>query len=135
MSSEEMGVRQLPESPDVANRVVAASVAGFFLLVLVAMAVLFVYLKNGAPAALRPPIERGFPEPRLQVAPRVDLLRLERAQREELSGYAWVDRANGLARIPIEQAMRAVVARGNSAYDPPDPPADANAGGTDGAGR
>jgi hypothetical protein len=132
MPNEEMGVRQLPEPPDVANGVIGFSVAGFFLLVLVSMACLFVYLKGNVPAAFRPAVERRFPEPRLQIEPRADLINLEHAQRAELSSYAWVDRAKGLARIPIDEAMRAVIARGDRAYDPP---ADANAGGANGAGR
>ena len=32
-----------------------------------------------------------------------------------------VDQAKGIARIPIEEAMRIVTARGNHAYDPPEP--------------
>jgi hypothetical protein len=134
MPNEEMRARQLPEPPDVASGAIAFSVAGFFLLVLVSMAFLFVYLRGNVPAAFRPPVERSFPEPRLQIAPRADLLNLARAQRTELSSYTWVDRDKGIARIPIDEAMRAVIARGNHAYDPPDN-ADANAGGANGAAR
>jgi hypothetical protein len=134
MPSEEMRGRQLPETPDVANAAIALSVACFFLLVLASMGLLFVYLKSSVPAAFRPPVERSFPAPRLQVAPRADLLDLEHAQRTELSGYAWVDREKGIARVPIDEAMRAVIARGDHAYDPPDP-AGANSSGANGANQ
>ena len=40
-----------------------------------------------------------------------------------LSGYGWVDRSKGIARIPIEDAMRIISARGDHAYDPLEPPA------------
>ena len=35
-----------------------------------------------------------------------------------LSGYGWVDRSKGIARIPIDEAMRIIAARGDHAYDP-----------------
>jgi hypothetical protein len=135
MSNEEMRARQLPEPPGVANRAVTMSVAGFFALVLVSMAVLFVYLRGNVPAAFRPPVKQSFPEPRLQVVPRADLIALESQQRARLSSYGWVDREKGIARIPIEEAMRAVVERGDRAYDPPGQPTAANADATNGAGR
>ena len=39
-----------------------------------------------------------------------------------LSGYDWVDRSKGLARIPIDDAMRIIAARGDHAYDRSEPP-------------
>ncbi|MFN7976171.1 MAG: hypothetical protein U0166_28205 [Acidobacteriota bacterium] len=51
------------------------------------------------------------PAPLLQAAPRDDLARLRREEDGQLSGYAWVDRGNGVARIPIERAMEIVVER------------------------
>jgi hypothetical protein len=41
-------------------------------------------------------------------APRADLERLRAREREELSGYAWVDSRAGLVRIPLERAMERV---------------------------
>jgi len=66
--------------------------------------------------------EGRFPEPVLQKNPQEDLRRFEHDQRAALSGYSWVDRSKGLVRIPIEEAMRIIVARGNQAYDPLDQP-------------
>ncbi len=57
----------------------------------------------------------------LQRDPQADLKRFEIEQRAELTGYAWVDRQQGIARIPIEEAMRIISARGDHAYDPLDP--------------
>jgi hypothetical protein len=45
------------------------------------------------------------PAPQLQVAPLADLREVREEEDAHLKGYAWVDRANGVARIPIERAM------------------------------
>jgi hypothetical protein len=45
------------------------------------------------------------PAPRLQATPRADLHAVRVAEDAHLEGYAWVDRAKGVARIPIERAM------------------------------
>ena len=39
-----------------------------------------------------------------------------------LSGYGWVDRSKGIARIPIEDAMRIISTRAEHAYDPLESP-------------
>ena len=52
------------------------------------------------------------PEPRLQTNPRQDLRDLRSAEDEVLSGYGWVDRKAGIARIPIGEAMKLTVERG-----------------------
>jgi hypothetical protein len=51
------------------------------------------------------------PEPRLQVAPAADLERLRSRENEALATYAWIDRDNGVVRIPIEHAMELLVER------------------------
>ena len=52
------------------------------------------------------------PEPRLQTTPQQDMRALTDAQRARLQGHEWIDRNAGIARIPIEDAMRIVVERG-----------------------
>lgn len=52
------------------------------------------------------------PEPRLDARPAQTLLEIERHEDEILGHYAWVDRDAGVARIPIEQAMELLAARG-----------------------
>jgi hypothetical protein len=47
-----------------------------------------------------------------------ELAQLEAQQGAELTGYAWVDEANGVARIPIERAMELTV---DTLNDPPPP--------------
>jgi hypothetical protein len=134
MPNEEMGARTIPQPPDVATGTVIVAVAGFLIFVALAMTGLFFYLKTGAPGALRQAAERSFPEPTLQTRPQDDLKRFELEQRMALSGYGWVDRANGIARIPVEEAMRLIAARGAHAYDPPEPsPMASNTGDQGGA--
>jgi hypothetical protein len=54
-----------------------------------------------------------FPQPNLQIdddhAERIELLS---AQNEKLNSYGWVDRSNGIVRIPIERAMNLILQRG-----------------------
>ena len=52
------------------------------------------------------------PSPRLQTDPQQELQDLRAKQQSLLTGYGWVNREAGVARIPIEDAMRMVVARG-----------------------
>lgn len=121
MPNEEMGARTMPQPPGVATDIVLLAVAGFLVFVALTMTGLFFYLRTAAPDALRQPSEHRFPEPALQKKPQDDLKRFELERRMELSDYGWVDRAKGIARIPIEEAMRIVTARGDHAYDPPEP--------------
>jgi hypothetical protein len=55
---------------------------------------------------------RRFPAPNLQINPHDDLLALRAREETELNGYGWVDRSNGIVRIPIERAMDLLLERG-----------------------
>lgn len=67
-----------------------------------------------------PPIPEParFPAPRIQSDPAGDLRDLQAAQREQLRGYAWVDREGGRLRIPVARAMEILAGRGQAAYAP-----------------
>jgi hypothetical protein len=52
------------------------------------------------------------PEPRLQTNPRQDLGELRAREDRLLKSYGWVDKSNGIVRIPIDEAMRLTVERG-----------------------
>jgi hypothetical protein len=43
--------------------------------------------------------------PELEVTPREDLQRLDRAEAQGDDGYGWIDRAHGVVRIPVAQAI------------------------------
>lgn len=54
----------------------------------------------------------AFPSPRLQPDPQEDWARFHRTELQQLNSFGWVDKANGIVRIPIDDAMRQVAARG-----------------------
>jgi len=72
---------------------------------------------GGIPDNLRQP-----PPPRLQVAPQADLDRLHADENKQLTTFGWVDRENGVARIPIERAMQLLGERGFSGWPSSAPP-------------
>lgn len=121
MPAEEMGNRRVPQTPDVATRTILLAAFGFLAFVAVTMGGLHLYYRWLVPGSLKTSA-RTFPEPRLQSSPQADYGLFRSAQREELAGYAWVDRERGIVRIPITDAMRLVAARGARAYEAPDQP-------------
>ena len=52
------------------------------------------------------------PEPRLQTNPKEDLRVLQGRDEALLKSYGWIDKDAGIARIPIEEAMKLTVQRG-----------------------
>jgi hypothetical protein len=52
------------------------------------------------------------PEPRLQLAPSIDMAALRAQDQQTLGSYGWIVREAGLVRIPIERAMDLVAERG-----------------------
>jgi hypothetical protein len=109
------------EKTDAEGRAVLKA-ALYLVLATTLVAVGLVYLTHGlvslevagdpAPAPLREATGRLPPEPRLQTLPFADI----HAQREEedhvLTSYGWVDPKAGTVRIPIEDAIRILAARG-----------------------
>ena len=57
-------------------------------------------------------------EPRLQVEAPKELKALQTAEQEILTSYAWVNQEAGIARIPVDRAMRFVLERGLPAPKP-----------------
>ena len=53
-----------------------------------------------------------YPAPRLQTDPAADARRFRAQQLRQLDGSGWVDRARGIAHIPIGTAMQQVAAEG-----------------------
>jgi len=52
------------------------------------------------------------PQPRLQVHPKLDLEKYLDAENRILTTYGWVDKQNGVVRIPIDRAMDLLLERG-----------------------
>ena len=74
------------------------------------------------PAPL-PVAEANQPRPRpraaLQADPTADMARFAKEEEAALSSYAWVDRAGGVAQIPVERALDLVAERGLPIPPPP----------------
>ena len=62
--------------------------------------------------------DRRPPEPRLQDHPQQELRDLRAKQEGLLNGYGWVNKEGGVARIPIDEAMRMVVEKGLPVREP-----------------
>lgn len=63
-----------------------------------------------------PVAEANQPRPRpraaLQADPTADMVKYAKEEEAAISSYAWVDRANGIAQIPVERALEIVAERG-----------------------
>ena len=105
------------EHQDVNARTVALS-GGVLLLtvgvVLVLMIALLAYWASRPAGSVGPLANvRVEPEePRLQVSPAQDLVKMRQSEDAVLHSYGWVDQKAGVVRIPIERAMALVVERG-----------------------
>ena len=109
------------EESDINVRAVLGFAAGLAILavvVYVLLALLFAYYTREAAREPRMfPLSADQqrqlpPEPRLQTNPQEDLRRLRAREDDTLRGYGWIDKNAGVARIPIEEAMKMVVQRG-----------------------
>ena len=52
------------------------------------------------------------PAPRLQTKPREELKALRAEEDRVLTGYGWVDQNSGIARVPIDEAIKRVLREG-----------------------
>jgi len=63
-----------------------------------------------------PVAEANAPRPRpraaLQADPTADMAKFAKEEEAAVTSYAWVDRANGVAQIPVERALEIVAERG-----------------------
>lgn len=92
----------------------AAVLAGTIVLVgfMAAGTIALVGSMVGRPLVPINPPPTQMPSPPLQSAPSLDLAALRAEKHALLSQYAWIDRAHGVVRVPIERAMALLVARG-----------------------
>ncbi|MCS7026891.1 MAG: hypothetical protein NZV14_19000 [Bryobacteraceae bacterium] len=52
------------------------------------------------------------PEPRLQAFPAKDLAAFQERQRAAASTYGYIDKANGIVRVPVDRAIEMVMTKG-----------------------
>jgi hypothetical protein len=100
------------ERSDVPPPLLLALAIGFLLTLGVVLGCLAAAFPQTLHDQYRGPIAALPPAPRLQTAPRQDLLAYEQAERRRLGTYGWSDRAQGRVHVPVEQAMREVAAGG-----------------------
>ncbi|CDX22504.1 conserved hypothetical protein [Mesorhizobium sp. ORS 3324] len=99
------------ETRDVWPRALLAFAAG--LLLFIVLGAIAIKLAFDTKPAWLPFSANTHPEgPQLQRAPRQDLVAFRAEEDRQLKMLGWVDRNSGIARIPIEDAMRAVVSNG-----------------------
>jgi len=69
---------------------------------------------GAAPQAVSAPADEQmrWPEPRVQSRPADDLKSLRAQEDQTLTTYGWVDRANGVVRVPVDVAMKLVEKEG-----------------------
>jgi hypothetical protein len=87
----------------------AAIIGGGIACALLAAALM---LREKGPAANTSPRPFQGPAPLLQPAPQPDRAAYFADKRRLLDSYGWVDRQAGIARIPLDEAMKLLAARG-----------------------
>ncbi|WP_036259353.1 hypothetical protein [Mesorhizobium sp. WSM3224] len=100
-----------PETRDVWPRTLLAFGGG--LLLLIALAAIGIKLAfDTTPTWLPLTANTSLENPDLQTAPKQDLISFRAEEDRQLKMLGWVDRNAGIARIPIDDAMWAVVSNG-----------------------
>ena len=125
------------ETRDIKVRPLAAFVAGLTVVGIFVYLVVFLLLRlfggeaaredaQLAPSSMAKPAavgeERLPPEPRIQANPEADMAALRLQEDAILTTYGWVDRAAGVARIPIDVAMKQVIEEGLPVREPDSAP-------------
>ncbi len=86
----------------------ASGLVAFFIVSLVALRFIYPGSVSGSSDAPR----SQSAKPGLQINPSADLAAHRDAERRELTSYGWVDRQNGVVRIPIDRAMQDIAKSG-----------------------
>lgn len=115
------------ESRDINIRGVVFAAVALAIVTLIAVGIvtgLFVYLRRAINQAQGPtsmvPQEAVLPaEPRIQRDPAGELREMREQEERILDDYRWVDKDAGVARIPIDRAMKVVLERGLLTPKPP----------------
>ena len=105
------------EQSEVSVRLIVVSlgflaVATFFVFVLVVGIFRYFYDTYSTAEATRLSQPVSPPEPRIEVAPYMQLQELRAKEDHILNSYAWVDKDGGKVRVPISQAIDMLAAKG-----------------------
>ena len=102
-----------PEARDAWPRALLLFGAGllvFLALAAIALKLLFNTAPHWPPG--RAATNNGETNPALQESPATDLATFRKREDDDLGKLGWVDRGAGIARIPIDDAMKLIVAQG-----------------------
>ncbi|MBV8806748.1 MAG: hypothetical protein JO042_16940 [Sinobacteraceae bacterium] len=111
------------EDTDVGTRLIWIGVP-MLIVSVIALAFLVLWLFSGriVERTIHLPLPR-YPTPELQVTPTEDLVKFRAEHLQRLNSTGWIDKAHGIAHIPIDEAMREVANEGISDWPaPPVPP-------------
>ncbi len=107
------------EPTDVGERFIWIGVAGLLVSVLVlGLLVLWLYPGATIDRTMHLPLPH-YPSPQLQPNPREDMARFYSEEIRWLDGTGWIDKAHGIAHIPISDAMRLVAQEGIPGWPAP----------------
>ena len=106
------------EYRDISVKGLIVSTLWFFIGTTIVAAITYVGLVMMVDLPLRPNTPPAtipqYPNPLVQgtMATKVDISHLRRDEKERMHSYGWVDEKKGIARIPIEEAMRKLADQG-----------------------
>jgi hypothetical protein len=89
---------------------IAAGLGLFVLAVPLLMPLIYPQSMRHVSPAAPPALSVNAPE--LEITPRLDLQRLDRAEAQLTGGYGWADRDHGVVRIPVTRAMERLLQKG-----------------------
>jgi hypothetical protein len=103
------------EQREVSVRFIVVSLAGLAVVTLLVFVVVvgifrYFYDTDQTGLARRQPVVP--PEPRIEVAPYEQLQQIRAKEDHVLTTYAWVDKQNGVVRVPIDRAIDLLAAKG-----------------------
>jgi len=116
--AEAAGHRPDYERSDVDPRLLAILAAGLALFLIASPYILLALY----PLAQQEPtfaVVEYPPEPRLQIEPTAEIDTLRAIADTRLSSYGWVDRQNGIVRLPLDRAMALTAERGLPGWTKP----------------
>jgi len=92
------------------RRVIRFGLAGLGVLVVVVAAAMLLTSRwdNDRPPATAAPPAAWIEGPLLETQPQADMAKYLADKRKLIDGYAWVDHTHGIARVPLDLAMRAI---------------------------
>lgn len=113
---ESPGVRRSNPEVDYERTDLSLSAVGIVALAILLLLIVAPLVMIGAFPRARGDVDRHLsitpPEPRLQTDPAADLAAYVSKERQLLDSYGWVDKKQGIARVPIEVAMERLARTG-----------------------